>query len=75
MSKPITWLAASSGPDGVREAVAIGDYVALERHADSVGKIVGVAELDKPFVQLIEGPGRGRFVSVDAAEILLKVQR
>lgn len=70
MTKPVTWLATSSG-----EEVAVGDHVALERHADSVGKIVGVAELDRPFVQLIEGPGQGRFVSVDAAEILLKVPR
>lgn len=65
------WVVASE------EEVFIGDFVALARHPDSVGRIVGVAgdHTGVPSVELVEGPNQGRTVVVWPSDILLKLQR
>lgn len=59
------------------EQVAAGDLVALARHPDSVGRIVGAAdhELGSPRVELIEGPQVGQVIDVRPEDILLRLRR
>ncbi|BCJ71843.1 hypothetical protein CS0771_13870 [Catellatospora sp. IY07-71] len=64
------WIIASG------EEVFLGDHVALARHPDSVGRIVGVdkSHLGWPAVELTEGPQAGKVVPVLPSDILVRVR-
>ncbi|MEU8000990.1 hypothetical protein AB0B66_07500 [Catellatospora sp. NPDC049111] len=68
---PARWVISSG------EQVAVGDHVALARHPDSVGRIVGVSghEHGLPRVELTEGPQVGQVVEVPPDDILLRLHR
>lgn len=65
------WIIASG------QGVKVGDYVALARHPDSVGRIVGVSgdHTGSPSVELVEGPQFGKVVIVWPSDILLRIRR
>lgn len=64
------WIAAD------QSEVRVGDYVAVNRSPDSIGRIVGVCEITgRPQVEITEGPGTGRTETMFVSQILTKAQR
>jgi hypothetical protein len=59
------------------EEVHVGDHVALARHPDAVGRIVGVdtAHTGWPAIEVTEGPQLGRVLHVLPSDILVRVRR
>lgn len=63
------WIIAS-GQDA-----RIGDLVALARHPDSTGRIIGISghHTGAPDVELTAGPGAGKVVTTWPSDILLRL--
>lgn len=67
---PARWTVSSG------EEVFVGDHVALARHPDSVGRIVGAGDAAEDVeVQLTSGPETGRVITVHPGDILLRLRR